>query len=75
MHSFELRLGEVAGFDLGGWRQPSGVIKIDGINGHRFIDDWPKEIPFLGATYTLEEVTPGAVKEDTGERWENAIYV
>ena len=73
MSDYEIREGELAGFDLAGWRYPSGVVQIN--SSKRFIDDWPQEITFHGATYTLEEVQPGAVDEKTGARWENAIYV
>ena len=69
--SFEIQYGDVAGFDLGGWRLKNGTIKF----GHpgRIIDDWPKEITLLGSTYTLEDVKKGAFDENDAQ-WENALY-
>lgn len=72
MSDFILQDKELAGFDLGGYRQLNNTVKINGTD--RFIDDWPKEISLLGNTYELEDVVKGAVDERTGEQWENAIY-
>jgi len=70
---FKIEKGELAGFGLAGWKQPSGVIKICGTN--RFINEWPQEIYMLGNTYTLEDVIKGNVDEATGEQHEYVEYV
>ena len=71
--SFEILEGEQAGFDMGGWRMPNGVIRLSSSSGTRHIAEWPEEIRFHGATYTLEDVVHGSIDE-VGARWENAIY-
>ena len=70
---FDIKQGELAGFGLAGHKTTNGVIKLDGPS-ERFIDDWPKEITFHGATYTLEQVHKGAVDEKSGAQFENAEY-
>ena len=71
---FEVKSGELAGFCLAGWVQPSGVIKLNGGEG-RYIEKWPEEIYILGNTFTLEEITTSNINSETGERYECAEYV
>lgn len=76
MSDFELKKGDLAGFDLGGYRQINGTIKLSNFfHRKRYIKAWPEEISLHGVTYTLENVVDGAVNEKTGELWQNAIYV
>jgi len=73
MDDFELLSGELAGFDLSGWRQVNGVIELRGTK-KRFIAAWPDIIYLLGNTYTLEDVIKGNVNQDTGAIFESAQY-
>jgi hypothetical protein len=68
MHLTDLA-GFCGGFSLCGYRQDDGTIKpvINHTNSN--IEDWPEELTFGFATYTLENV----VKNENG--FEEAQYV
>lgn len=61
----------IAGFELCGWRQVNGTIKL---NTKKYIADWPEEIELYGTVYTKEDVIKGNLDERTGAQHENAIY-
>ncbi|NIQ05442.1 MAG: hypothetical protein GWO20_06855 [Candidatus Korarchaeota archaeon] len=63
--------GAVAGFELYGYRQKKGTIRLD---TGEILDKWPDEIEFLGSVYTLEDVIQGN-EMGSGEKFENAVYV
>ena len=68
---FKPRKHEIAGFDLGGWRDRlTGNVKVEGSD--RILDNWPEQIPFMGEVYTLEHVELGTERGNLS--WENAIY-
>ena len=69
-----INIGEIAGFDIGGWRLSNSSLLIEGTDNERFLADWPNELTLLGCTYTLENVIIGAT-DDVGRIWENGIYV
>ncbi len=69
---FVIQPNELAGFALAGWKHPSGVIQL--VDSDRYINEWPKEIAFMGNTYTLEEVIDGSTNPETGVQWQNAEY-
>jgi len=72
---FEVRNGEMAGFDLGGYRQPNGTVRILGTEiNDRIIPDWPEEIYLMGCTYTLEDIKEAQYADPENGRWENAVY-
>lgn len=53
---YKLNKYDVASFEIIGYRQPDGKIKL----GHNestqvLLDDFPSEVEFLGVVYTLEE--------------------
>lgn len=65
--------GFAAGFTLGGYVQPSGVIKAT----HRdeYISEWPKEVQVGPNVFTLECTTDSPVDPETGIKFQNAEYV
>ncbi len=62
--------GDVAGFDLCGWKNPDGSINLN----KEKIGEFPKEIYFNGEVYTLEEVKEFTTN-DKGQVYCNALYV
>lgn len=55
---FELKPGDIAGFELYGERQADGTILVGTppVGNRRRLEDFPETIELLGMTYTLEEV-------------------
>jgi len=70
--AFVLQINELASFDLCGWKQLNGVIKL---NSGRFIRKWPEEIYFMGGMFVLEEIELGKINQETGAVFECAMYL
>ena len=53
---YQVKLSDIAGFDVLGTRLPSGKIRL-GFDGQGdVLDDFPEEIELVGTTYTLEYI-------------------
>lgn len=70
MSEFKVGSGEIAGFELCGYVQPNGVIRLD----TRYIKEWPKMIDFNSNKFTLENVIDGHLDDATGEFFQTAQY-
>lgn len=65
----------LAGFDLAGWRETNGVIRLGSVGSKlHYIDGWPQSIYLFGNTYELEDVIDGNVDPQTGAIFQNAQY-
>ena len=62
----------VGGFDLAGWKRPDGKI-ISVLRSDQLLDEWPETVEFQDATYTLEKVVSGTIRDD-GCVYQNALY-
>lgn len=62
----------LAGFDLCGWKQKDGTIKLD---DGQTIKEFPKEVEMCGNIYTLEYVDEVGDGINPKGMFVNAIYV
>ncbi len=74
--AYTLKRSELAGFDVIGYRQADGTIKLGSQNGTQ-LDDFPDEIELNGNVFALEEVkSQGHLPADhPGRVIEWGIYV
>ena len=69
---YEPKPGEIAGFEIIGYRQPDGTVKIPNEDAEAVLD-FPEEVRVCGATYTLEGVNKndedGTMPDDHGGKY------
>lgn len=70
MSEFKIEPGEIAGFELCGYVQKNGTIRLD----TRYIKEWPNHVDFNSNTFTLENVIDGHMDEATGTFFQTAQY-
>ena len=72
---------EIAGFELVGWRQADGDLRLGDAKRGTLVKDFPKEVHVCGATYTLEEIKrnrddgPPLAEDHPGFFMEWGVYV
>ena len=79
MNMFEPKAGQIAGFDIIGYRQRDGKVKLGDENGE-LVNDFPEEIQTPYGVFTLETIKKNdednTLPEDhPGKNIEWGIYV